>query len=382
MKVIIAIDSFKGSISSLEAGKEIALSIQDVYPDANVVTIPLADGGEGTVEALVLATGGQLRNLQVTGPLGQPVQATYGILGDGKTAVIEVASACGLPLVNLAQRNPLRTTTLGVGELIIDAYGQGCREFIIGLGGSATNDVGIGMLQALGYRFIDEDGNDVGQGGEALLRVHRIENTNVCLNLEQCTFKIACDVHNPLYGPDGAAYVFAAQKGADPEMIKTLDIGMIRFAEVVHRTLGKPIHRIPGAGAAGGLGAAFVGFLQGDLKPGIEIVLEYARVEEKLSEADLVITGEGRLDGQTSMGKAPYGISQLARKKGVPVIALAGGVTKEASLLNERGVTSYFPVVSGPMTLEQAMEPEEVRSNLRRTVKQLFRLIRTAKNMQ
>ncbi len=269
MKVVIAIDSFKGSVSSMAASTEIAAGINKVYPEADNVILPLADGGEGTVEALVSATGGQIRSVQVTGPLQQPVQASYGILGNGHTAVIEVAAACGLPLVPVEHRNPLRTTTYGVGELILDAIGQGCREFVIGLGGSATNDAGIGMLQALGYRFTDEAGNDAGHGGEALLRIRSIDAAHACPELGQCVFKIACDVDNPLYGPDGAAYVFGPQKGASPEMVEVLDEGLAGFAGVVQRAFGVNVQNIPGAGAAGGLGAAFAVFLQGKLQSGV-----------------------------------------------------------------------------------------------------------------
>jgi glycerate kinase len=376
MKVVIAIDSFKGSVSSLDGSREIALGIRSVYPDAITVILPLADGGEGTTEALVSATGGQYRSVQVTGPLREPVQAAYGILGNGQTAVIEVAAACGLPLVPIERRNPLYTTTFGVGELILDAISQGCREFIIGLGGSATNDAGIGMLQALGYRFMDEDGNEVGHGGDALMRIRRIIMTQVCPELESCKFHVACDVNNPLFGPDGAAYVFAPQKGANADMVKVLDDGLASFAHIVERELGSQMQSISGAGAAGGLGGAFAVFLQGELQSGVGLMLDRIGIEAELDGTDIVITGEGRLDGQTSMGKAPLGIAQLAEQKGIPVIALAGGVTKEASKLNELGITSYFSVVSGPMPLEQAMEPDETKSNLRRTAEQLFRLIR------
>lgn len=375
MKVVIAIDSFKGSVSSMAASTEIAAGINKVYPEADNVILPLADGGEGTVEALVSATGGQIRSVQVTGPLQQPVQASYGILGNGHTAVIEVAAACGLPLVPVEHRNPLRTTTYGVGELILDAIGQGCREFVIGLGGSATNDAGIGMLQALGYRFTDEAGNDAGHGGEALLRIRSIDAAHACPELGQCVFKIACDVDNPLYGPDGAAYVFGPQKGASPEMVEVLDEGLAGFAGVVQRAFGVNVQNIPGAGAAGGLGAAFAVFLQGKLQSGVGLVLDIIGMEEKLDGAHIVITGEGRLDGQTSMGKAPSGVARLAQKHGIPVIALAGGVTKEASGLNDLGITSFFSIVNGPVSLEQAMEPDEARYNLRRTAEQLFRLI-------
>ncbi|SDN69334.1 glycerate kinase [Paenibacillus sp. yr247] len=379
MKVVIAIDSFKGSVSSLEGSEAIALGIRDVYPDSNIVILPLADGGEGTVQALVTATDGQLRTVQVTGPLKKPIQAAYGILGNGQTAVIEVAAACGLPLVPIENRNPLFTTTFGVGELILDAVRQGCREFVIGLGGSATNDAGIGMLQALGYRFRDEGGNLVGEGGEALLHISSIDTDHVCSELEQCIFKVACDVSNPLHGPDGAAYVFAPQKGADSAMVMTLDEGLARFANVVFQDLGITVQDIPGGGAAGGLGAAFSGFLKGELQSGIRLVMDALGMEDRLIGADLVITGEGRLDGQTSMGKAPLGIAQMAQKQGISVIALAGGVSKDASVLNELGITAYFPIVSGPMTLKQAMDQDETRDNLRRTMQQLFRMIRAFK---
>lgn len=377
MKVLIAIDSFKGSLSSMEASAEIAAAIIDVYPDADIITLPLADGGEGTVEALVCATGGQLRSVTVSGPIGEPIEASYSILGDGKTAVIEVAAACGLSLVPAERRNPLHTTTYGVGELILDAIRHGCREFVIGLGGSGTNDAGIGMLQALGYRFTDAEGRVVDRGGEALLQVSNIDTTHVAQELRQCVFKIACDVHNPLYGPDGAAYVFAPQKGADPDTVKVLDKGLANFAGVVQRELGQDVQQIPGAGAAGGLGAAFAGFLQGQLQSGIKLVLDTIGLEKKLAGVDLVITGEGKLDGQTAMGKAPLGVAGIAQTYNIPVIALAGGVSKEAASLNDHGITSYFPIVSGPISLEQAMDPVETRQNLRRTVHQLFRLIQT-----
>lgn len=375
MRIIIAIDSFKGSMTSLEAGKEIALGIKKVYPEASAVIMPLADGGEGTTEALVSATGGQYQSVQITGPLKEPIQAVYGILGDSRTAVIEVAAACGLPLVPEARRNPLLTTTYGVGELILDAVGKGCREFIIGLGGSATNDAGIGMLQALGYRFLDEAGEEVGQGGEAMQKVHHIIAEEARPELRDCSFQVACDVNNPLYGSNGAAYIYAPQKGADSEMVQLLDQGLIKLDQVVERDMGTSMQQIPGAGAAGGLGGAFAVFLSGKLQSGIELVLGRIGVEKQLEDADFVITGEGRLDGQTSMGKAPLGIAEIAGKYGIPVIALAGGVTEEASVLNERGITAYFPIVSGPLSLAQAMNPEEAKSNVRRTAEQLFRLI-------
>jgi glycerate 2-kinase len=266
MKVLIAIDSFKGSISSVEGSEAISLGIKDIYPEAEIVTFPLADGGEGTVETLVQATDGKLVKKEVMGPLKEKVEAIYGILGDGKTAVIEVAAACGLPLVPYNQRNPFVTTTYGVGELISDAIEKGCREFVIGLGGSATNDAGVGMLQALGFRFLNRHNEEVGLGAQALPDILGIDLSHVQTKLKECTFRVACDVNNPLYGPDGATHVFGPQKGATPEMIEQLDLGLKHFAEVVFYELDADIHNIAGAGAAGGLGAAFSGFLHAHIQ--------------------------------------------------------------------------------------------------------------------
>jgi glycerate kinase len=377
MKILIAMDSFKGSISSIDAAKAISLGIREVYENAAINAFPLADGGEGTVEALIQATKGQYVTKRVTGPLGNPIEAAYGILGDKHTAVIEVAAACGLPLVPMDKRNPLITTTHGVGELIVDAMERGCREFIIGLGGSATNDAGVGMLQALGFIFLDEHGEKIGFGGQELQRIHRIDLTQVHPLLKECTFKVACDVNNPLYGSTGAAYVFAPQKGATPEMVQQLDKGLMHFSQTVQKEMNLDIHNIDGAGAAGGLGAAFAGFLGANLQSGVGLILDTIGMEEHIRQADFVITGEGKLDGQTSMGKAPLGVAQLAKKYDVPVIALAGGTTKETSVLNELGITSYFSIISGPMSLEKAMEKEEAFYHLQVTASQLFRLIKS-----
>ncbi|WKA56988.1 glycerate kinase [Planococcus shenhongbingii] len=375
MKVLIAIDSFKGSISSIEGSEAISAGIKEVYPEAQIVILPLADGGEGTVEALIRATDGNLVEKEVMGPLKEKVTAVYGILGDGKTAVIETAAACGLPLVPSNQRNPLLTTTYGVGELIADAIDKGCREFVIGLGGSATNDAGIGMLQALGFRFYNEHNKEVGIDGQALADICRLDLEHVNDKLKECTFRIACDVKNPLYGPMGAAYIFGPQKGATPEMVKQLDEGLKHFADLVQDELGVDINQIEGAGAAGGLGAAFSGFINGQLQSGIDLVLEIIDMEKSMEGADFVITGEGKLDGQTSMGKAPLGVAQLAQKQGIPVIALAGGITEETAALNELGITSYFSIMNAPMSLEEAMDSNVAYSNLRTTATQLFRLI-------
>ncbi|MBM7585447.1 glycerate kinase [Bacillus pakistanensis] len=376
MKVLVAIDSFKGSVSSVEASKAVSLGIRDVFTDAEILSVPLADGGEGTVEALVHAADGHVIKQRVTGSLNQTVDAEYGILSDGKTAVIEVSSACGLPLVPIKHRNPLITTTYGVGELICDAIERGCRHFIIGLGGSATNDAGIGMLQALGYNFLDKNGESVGLGGGELRRIRKIDTTHVHPVLKSCTFKVACDVTNPLYGPNGATYVYGPQKGATPEMLEELDAGMESFSQVAFHKIGLDIQSINGAGAAGGLGAAFAGFLQAQLQSGIELVMELANIEEKLGHVDFVVTGEGKIDGQTSMGKAPLGLSKLAQKHGIPVIALAGAISEKGSTLNSQGITALFSIMNEPMSLEEAMAKDVTSDHLRFTTCQLFRLIR------
>ncbi|MEK8133059.1 glycerate kinase [Paenibacillus filicis] len=375
MKVVIAIDSFKGSITSAEGSEAIADGIRRVYPDAEIVSLPVADGGEGTVDALVAACGGRIVSLPITGPLGQPVTASYGLLGDGRTAVLEVAAACGLPLVPPEARNPLRTTTFGVGELIASAVRHGVRDFIIGLGGSATNDAGTGMLQALGYRFLDSAGQEVAHGGAALSGIRTLDAAGAMPELKDCRFRIACDVDNPLYGPEGAAYVFGPQKGASPKDVRLLDQGLQQWASVASAVTGLELAAVPGAGAAGGLGAAFVGFLGGTLQSGIGLALELIGLERHLEGAHLVLTGEGRLDGQTSRGKVPYGVAQLARQQGIPVIALAGSVDLAAEALNDHGITAYFPIISGPMALEQAMDPERTKSRLRTTAEQLLRLL-------
>lgn len=380
MKVLIATDSFKGSLSSLECSKAIAKGIQSVTNGVEIITVPIADGGEGTVEAFVSATHGRFVETDVLGPLGKRIPARYGILGNGDTAVIEVAAACGLPLVPESKRNPLHATTYGVGQLICAAIDQGCREFVIGLGGSATNDAGVGMLQALGFSFLDENNDEVGYGGEELYKIQKINIHQAHPTLKSCTFKVACDVTNPLYGENGAAYIFGPQKGATPEMAKVLDAGLEHFAQIVSKELNKDIHRIAGAGAAGGLGAAFAGFLGGQLCSGVQLLFDTVRMEEKMKDVSFVITGEGKLDGQTAMGKVPLGIAKLAAKYKIPVIALAGGVTSQASTLNNLGITSFFSITNSPtMTLEEAMDPVTTFENLRMTTEQIFRLLLTCR---
>lgn len=366
-------------MTSVEGSEAISLGIKDVYPEAEILTLPLADGGEGTVETLVQATDGKLVKKVVMGPLKEKVEAIYGILGDEKTAVIEVAAACGLPLVPYNQRNPLVTTTYGVGELISDAIEKGCREFIIGLGGSATNDAGIGMLQALGFRFLNRHNQEVGLGAQELSDIRKIDLSYVQTKIKECNFRIACDVNNPLYGPNGATHVFGPQKGANPEIIEQLDQGLKHFAKVVSNELNKDIHNIAGAGAAGGLGAAFAGFLSAHLQSGIELVLEIIEMEKRMQDVNFVITGEGKLDLQTSMGKAPLGVAKLAQKHKIPVLALAGSISKETETLNKLGVTCYFSIVNAPMTLEEAMDSKVTYTNLRSTTNQLFRLLQAVR---
>ncbi|PWW05268.1 glycerate kinase [Paenibacillus cellulosilyticus] len=381
MKVVIAIDSFKGSISSIEAGTAAAAGVRDVFEEAEIITVPLADGGEGTVDALIRAASGQRVDLMVTGPLGEPVQAGYGLLDGGATAVIEVAAACGLTLVSPEERDPLATTTFGVGELIADALERGCRRLIVGLGGSATSDAGAGMLQALGCALQDAHGADIARGGGALASLAAIDRSGLHPRLADGSVRIevACDVDNPLHGPEGAAHVFAPQKGASPAAVLQLDAGLRRFADVCREQLGCDVQRIPGAGAAGGLGAAFAGLLGAAMRPGAALVLEAAGFDRLLPHCDFVITGEGRLDGQTARGKAPLAVAAAAAARGIPVIALAGSIAPEADALASHGITTALPIGPGPMPLEQAMQPETALQGMRRTTRELFRLIRSTK---
>ena len=382
MKIVFAIDSFKGSLSSLEAGNAAAEGARRAFPDAECVVRPLADGGEGTVEALAAGLGGALRTVTVTGPAGGSVCATYGVVDGlstgkmpvvpvGKTAILEMAQAAGITLVSGAEKNPLHTTTFGVGEMIRDALAHGCRRFIVGIGGSATNDGGAGMLQALGFRLLDKAGQEIPRGGEGLARLNRIDRAAVLPELESCAFRVACDVTNPLCGAMGASAVFGPQKGATPEMVATLDAALAHFAEV---SGGEP--EAAGAGAAGGLGFAFRTFLGGELKRGVEIVLEETRLAEAIQEADLVVTGEGRLDAQTVMGKAPIGVARLAKRLGKPVIAFSGCVTPDAGAVNEHGIDAFFPILREVTTLETALEKGHAAANLAATAEQVFRCFR------
>ncbi len=375
MKVVIAIDSLKGSLSSMEAGTAIKDGILAAKPDAEVIVKPLADGGEGTTDALIEGMNGERIDLTVTGPMHTPVDAYYGYLKDTNTAVMEMASAAGITLVPDSEKNPLLATSYGVGEMINDAIQRGCRNFIIGIGGSVTNDGGIGMLKALGVRFLDENGEDAGEGGQALAKVARIDVSGMNPLLKECHIQVACDVNNPLCGENGSTYVYGPQKGVTEDMKKTLDEAMAHFARVTSETLENDYMNTPGAGAAGGLGYAFLAYTGAALTPGIELILDAVGLEEELSGADVVVTGEGRLDFQTAMGKAPVGVARLAKKYNAKVIAFAGSVTKEATACNKEGIDAFFPILRGVCTLAEAMDPVAARNNMTATVEQVFRLL-------
>ena len=375
MKVVIAIDSLKGSLSSMEAGMAIKEGVLSAQPDAEVIVKPLADGGDGTTDALIEGMNGERIDLTVTGPMHTPVDAYYGYLKDTNTAVMEMASAAGITLVPDSEKNPLLATSYGVGEIINDAIQRGCRNFIIGIGGSVTNDGGIGMLKALGVRFLDENGEDAGEGGQALAKVARIDVSGINPLLKECHIQVACDVNNPLCGENGSTYVYGPQKGVTEDMKKTLDEAMAHFAKVTSETLENDYMNTPGAGAAGGLGFAFLAYVGATLTPGIELILDAVGLEEELSGADVVVTGEGRLDFQTAMGKAPVGVARLAKKYNAKVIAFAGSVTKEATACNKEGIDAFFPILRSVCTLAEAMDPVAARNNMTATVEQVFRLL-------
>lgn len=375
MKVAIAIDSFKGSLSSVEAGAAAAEGVRRVFPDAVCAVRPLADGGEGTVDALVAGLGGRLESVTVTGPAGKPTVAKYGLLPE-RVAVMEMAQAAGITLVSGAERNPLFTTTFGVGEMILDAAAKGAEKFVIGIGGSATNDGGAGMLQALGFRLLDASGAPLSRGGGALAGLAAIEPPPPGSRLAALSFRIACDVTNPLCGPRGASAVFGPQKGATPEMVGELDAALSHFAEVAARTVPSVLPDAPGAGAAGGLGFAFKSFLGAELVPGVDLILGETHLESFVRDADVVITGEGRLDGQTVMGKAPIGVARLAKKHGKRVLAFAGCVGDGVEAVNAAGIDAYFPILRRIVTLEEALDVSSAAENLTAAVEQAFRLIR------
>jgi glycerate kinase len=355
LKIIAAPNAFKESLSAPDVASSIAKGIHRVLPDAEVIQVPVADGGDGTVEALVAATDGRKVSCQATGPLGEQVDAYYGLLGDVKTAVIEMAVASGLHLVPEDKRDPLKTTTYGTGELIAAALDQGVEKVIVGIGGSATVDGGAGMAQALGCALLDDKGEDIPLGGGGLGQLSKVELSKRHPRLAAVQAVVACDVDNPLTGPQGAPAVYGPQKGATPGMVEQLDGYLQNYAKILKRDLGLDVDRVPGAGAAGGLGAGLMAFLGAELKSGVDIVIEAARLEKKMAGADLVITGEGKLDGQTVYGKAPIGVARMAKKHGIPVIGIAGALADGADGLVEHGIDAVFSIVPGPMSLEEAM---------------------------
>lgn len=374
MKVVVAVDSFKGSMTSMEAARAVRDGILAADPKTYIVIKPLADGGEGTTDALIEGMHGEKVKITVTGPYGEKIDSYYGYLPEKKTAVIEMAAAAGITLSD--KRDPMQATTYGVGEMISDAIDRGCRNIIMGIGGSATTDGGIGMMKALGIQFLDENGNDVGEGAQALFRVRKIQTEGVHPLLSKVRFQIACDVTNPLCGSQGAVYVFGPQKGVTEEIKAMLDEAMNRYAAVVESTIGIRCRDIPGAGAAGGLGFACLAFLNAVLTPGIDLVLNAVDLESELLDADIVVTGEGRLDEQTAMGKAPVGVAKRAKKYGAKVIAFAGSVTEGAGACNKEGIDAFFPIVRGVTTLDEAMSKETAMANMRAASEQVFRLFR------
>lgn len=355
MKIVVAPDSFKGSVTALEAANAIEQGLHRVFPDAIIEKIPMADGGEGTVQSLVDATGGHIRTERVLGPLGNEVEAEFGILSDGKTAVIEMASASGLTLVPPDKRNPLHTTTFGTGQLINAALDLGCRRIIIGIGGSATNDGGAGMAEALGVKFINGDGTSLKRGGEGLAELESIDISDLHPAILETETIVACDVNNPLTGPDGASHVYGPQKGATPEMVNTLDANLAHYDAILTRTLGKSFNNTPGAGAAGGLGAGLMAFLNADLRLGIDIMIDAVNLRERMKGASLVITGEGQLDFQTAFGKTPVGVAKVAKTYNIPVIAIAGSIGEGAKDVYAKGIDAMLGIAQTPMTLEDAV---------------------------
>lgn len=376
MKILIAPDKFRGSLSALRVADSIEKGILKIFPKAIIEKVPMADGGEGTVESLVDATGGKIIKTKAKDPLGRDIESFYGILGDGKTAVIEMAAASGLYLLKDYERNPMITTTYGTGQLIKDALDRGCRKFIIAIGGSATNDGGAGMAMALGVKFYDKYGREIGLGGGELSKIYSIDTSNLDDRLKECEFIVACDVANPLIGENGASRVYGPQKGATKEMVEVLDKNLEHYGKLLEKYFHKKIIDVEGSGAAGGLGAGLMAFLNAQLKSGIEIITETLKLEEKIKEADIVISGEGKIDSQTAFGKAISGIAKLCKKHNKPLIVIAGMVENIENLY-ETGVSSIFSIVEKPMSLEDAIK--NAPTLLEKSAERIFRLIKAIK---
>lgn len=385
MKIIVAPDSFKGSVTALEAAKSIEKGLRRVFLDASIDKIPMADGGEGTVQSLVDATGGQFQTERVLDPLGNEIEAQYGLLSDGANsyncAVIEMASASGLTLVPAEKRNPLITTTYGTGQLIRSALEQGCRKLIIGIGGSATNDAGAGMAEALGVRFLNANGNPINmiERGGGLREIASIDIEGIHSAISETETVVACDVNNPLTGPDGASYVYGPQKGATPELVKTLDDNLSHFEDILTQTFGQSYDSIPGAGAAGGLGAGLMAFLNARLRLGVDIMIDAVNLRERMKGASLVITGEGQIDFQTAFGKTPVGVAKVAKEVNIPVIAIAGGIGEGAEAVYAKGIDSMLGIVHAPMSLEDAVE--DALQLIADTAEQAARLVMIGKHL-
>ncbi|WP_421218929.1 glycerate kinase [Aeromonas jandaei] len=375
MKIVIAPDSFKESLSAMAVADAIEAGFKQVLPNATYVKLPMADGGEGTVQSLVDATGGRILPVEVTAPLGNKVQGFVGLLGDGQRAVIEMAAASGIHLVAPEQRNPLLTSSFGTGELILAALEMGVQHLILGIGGSATNDGGAGMIQALGGKLLKADGSAIELGGAGLAELATIDLSGLDPRLGELVIEVACDVNNPLCGPKGASAVFGPQKGATPEMVQQLDANLSRYADCIELALGKQVKDIPGAGAAGGMGAALVGLLGAELKPGIQIVIEALKLADEVADADLVITGEGRIDSQTIHGKTPIGVARCAKQFGKPVIGISGCLTDDCGVVHEHGLDAVFAVVNRAMSLPEALETASTNIQLTaRNVAALYQL--------
>ena len=356
MKISVAPDSFKGTLTALEGAVCIERGLKSAISDCEIVKIPMADGGEGTVQAMVDATDGEIISSDVKDPLGRKIRADFGMMGDGITAVIEMAAASGLPLLSQEERNPLKTTTFGTGELILSAVKRGARRIIVGIGGSATVDGGSGMAEALGIKFLDEKGKELPGTGGALEHLKTIDMSGMEPGIKDVEFLVACDVDNPLLGGSGAARVYAPQKGAAPEMVERLEKNLTNFSQVIKKDLGKDVANEPGAGAAGGLGAGLMAFLNASLKPGIDIVLDIVRLKEKIKGSELVITGEGQLDYQTAFGKTPAGVAKTALELGIPVIAIGGRTGENVSNIHSCGIIAYFSALRKSMSEEDIKE--------------------------
>lgn len=378
MKIVIAPDSYKESLSALEVATAIERGFREIFPEAVYVKLPVADGGEGTVEAMIAATRGRIVHVPVTGPLGERVEGFYGLSGDEQSAFIEMAAASGLELVVPSQRNPLKTTSWGTGELIRHALDAGVKHIIIGIGGSATNDGGAGMMQALGARLLDDNRQALPPGGAALAQLAYIDLSGVDPRLQQVSITAACDVDNPLCGANGASAVFGPQKGATPEMVTQLDAALCHYGTLLEQATGREVINAPGAGAAGGMGAALLGMLNARLRPGIEIVIETLQLEEALRDADLVITGEGRLDSQSIHGKTPIGVARVAKRFGLPVIGIAGSLSKDYQVVHQHGIDAAFSVLDRVVSLEEALA--EAADNLEVTARNVAAVWRLAQS--